>query len=725
MRSKPSQDFGEPLPYDPDFNGPLKRRSCTDVICLLLFLVFVACWVGIGAYAYINGDPATLLVPKDSSGSRCGVDSHVQDKKYLFFFDLTKCLDPTVPFVGCKTTQVCVSQCPTTAYFRGTINDTYTGNDEYCNMYADNPLSDCPSWYLKSTSFLNRCLYNVADRKKLKNIGLAGVKGDEISVMKELLNPLHMWISMGVQNGLSYFTEKENIHERCIPNLNDITDEVIQQIEKAGISTTIENIKTSISNIKVLAEAEEIGQNIVEDIMHCWWWILIGVVAVMFVCIIYIIMMRWITAPMVWLSIIGAVAALTFCVYFSTIRYIHYRDLYNAEVYEEVRSGLKTKRDLWLAGLVIVSVSLGVILLILIFIRSRIALTIALMKEGSRAISSVTAALFFPVVPWILQVAVIAYGISVALFLTSTGEPIYKTRYISSHCEELVGYKDNIDCDPDVFKEVLKNAPTDCRNITCKFIRMENDVFYPYLQAINVFGFFWLVFFASAFAQMVLASVFAQWYWTFHKRSLPFFALTEAVCRTIRYHLGTIAFGSLIIATCRIIRVLLEYIDHKLKKYDNDLVKAILCCCKCFFWCLEKFLKFINKNAYIMCAIHGKNFCASAKDAFLLLMRNILRVFVLNKVSDFVFFLSKLLLTVGVGAVAYLFFVTDITPVDNTALNYGEVPVVILMICTYLISTVFFNVYVEDCERNDGSAEKPYFMSKNLMRIFGKKNKRS
>jgi len=30
---------------------------------------------------------------------------------------------------------------------------------------------------------------------------------------------------------------------------------------------------------------------------------------------------------------------------------------------------------------------------------------------------------------------------------------------------------------------------------------------------------------------------------------------------------------------------------------------------------------------------------------------------------------------------------------------------------------------VEDLERNDGSAEKPYFMSKNLMKILNKKNK--
>ena len=31
---------------------------------------------------------------------------------------------------------------------------------------------------------------------------------------------------------------------------------------------------------------------------------------------------------------------------------------------------------------------------------------------------------------------------------------------------------------------------------------------------------------------------------------------------------------------------------------------------------------------------------------------------------------------------------------------------------------------VEDLERNDGSAEKPYFMSKSLMKVLGKKNKK-
>lgn len=99
-----------------------------------------------------------------------------------------------------------------------------------------------------------------------------------------------------------------------------------------------------------------------------------------------------------------------------------------------------------------------------------------------------------------------------------------------------------------------------------------------------------------------------------------------------RYHLGTVAFGSLIIAICNFIRAILEWIETKLKKYDNAFTRAIFTCMRCFFWLLNKFLRFINRNAYIMCAMYGHNFCTSAKQAFDLLLRNILRVVVVDKV---------------------------------------------------------------------------------------------
>ena len=42
----------------------------------------------------------------------------------------------------------------------------------------------------------------------------------------------------------------------------------------------------------------------------------------------------------------------------------------------------------------------------------------------------------------------------------------------------------------------------------------------------------------------------------------------------------------------------------------------------------------------------------------------------------------------------------------------------------YLLFCLFlFFILVEDCERHDGSPQKPYYMSKKLMKLLSKKNK--
>ncbi|CAH0553591.1 unnamed protein product [Brassicogethes aeneus] len=645
-KSTPTDEIGKPIPYDPDFKGPLKNRSCTDIICLLLFAVFIVCWVLVGIFAIKNGDPELLFVPRDSLGRRCGLDHGVEDKKYLLFYDLTKCLKVQVPFTGCPTKQICVKSCPDKVQ----VGPDYDSNwrQQFCDV-------DCPPWVLPS----------------------------------------------------------KPVEYRCIPF--GVTQNDLDQLQ--GVGFTYEKLTKAIKQIKAFSDAEQVGQVIVKDVINSWWKILIGIGVAVFVCLLYIFMLRFIAGIMVWLSILGVIALLVAGVYFSHHEWKRIPSLKENE----------TKKRLYMASLVICSVILAIVLLVILFLRKRIVLAIALIKEGSKAVSSVTSVLVFPIVPWILQIGVIAYALVVCLYLATTGEPIYKYRTLDN---DTGVDKCNV---VDQFCNPGYNTNSGC---ICKFIGTKTTAYYKYAQAYNVFGFFWLAFFVSALSQMILAGVFAQWYWTFKKRNLPFFAVTSSVLRTLRYHIGTLAFGSLLVAICRMIRVMLEYIDHKLKKYDNPLTKAILCCMKCFFWCLEKFLKFINKNAYIMCAIHGKNFCASAKDAFLLLMRNIVRVFILDKVTDFLFFLSKLLITIGVGALAYVCFVTDLTTIDNSNIQYGFVPVVMIMIITYLISSIFFNVYsmavdtlflcfLEDCERNDGSAERPYFMSKNLMNIFNKKNKQS
>ena len=66
-----------------------------------------------------------------------------------------------------------------------------------------------------------------------------------------------------------------------------------------------------------------------------------------------------------------------------------------------------------------------------------------------------------------------------------------------------------------------------------------------------------------------------------------------------RFHTGSLAFGALIIAIVQMIRIILAYIQKKLKNRTGKIAKALLCLLQCCFWCLEKFLKYVNRQAYI------------------------------------------------------------------------------------------------------------------------------
>ena len=66
------EKYGKKRDYDPEFRGPIKSRSCTDVLCLLLLLVFVGGWAAVSVYGFQNGDPERLIYPSNSRGEICG-----------------------------------------------------------------------------------------------------------------------------------------------------------------------------------------------------------------------------------------------------------------------------------------------------------------------------------------------------------------------------------------------------------------------------------------------------------------------------------------------------------------------------------------------------------------------------------------------------------------------------------------------------------------------------
>uniref|UniRef100_A0A671Y1T9 Choline transporter-like protein n=1 Tax=Sparus aurata TaxID=8175 RepID=A0A671Y1T9_SPAAU len=488
-------------------------------------------------------------------------------------------------------------------------------------------------------------------------------------------------------------------------------------------------------NATVVIEARQVVMKIFEDYTQSWYWILLGLVIAMLTSLLFIVLLRFLAGIMVWVMIVLVILVIGYGIFHCYMEYAALKGEPGSDVTLQ-DLGFQTDftvylqiRQTWLAFMIILAIVELIIILLLIFLRKRILIAVALIKEASRAIGHVMSSLFYPLFTFLLLAMVIAYWAVTAVFLSTSNEPIYKV-FNETACDH-----SRQTCDPNYTTSSMKK---ECPDSECLFAFYGGEtVYHKYLiglQFYNVFLFFWCANFVTALGQMTLAGAFASYYWAFVKPDdMPAFPVFSALGRSLRYHTGTLAFGSLILSIIQIIRVLLEYLDHKLKGAQNKCTKFLLCCLKCCFWCLEKFVKFLNRNAYIMVAIYGKNFCTSARDAFFLLMRNMIRVAVLDKVTDFLLFLGKLLIVGLVGIFAFFFFSGRVKAFENTAphLHYYWVPILTVVIGSYLIAHGFFSVYAmcvdtlflcfcEDLERNDGSAARPYYMSSTLHEILWK-----
>ncbi|XP_077426206.1 choline transporter-like protein 2 isoform X2 [Vanacampus margaritifer] len=680
--------------FDPNFKGPLRDRGCTDIVCCFLFIVALLGYFAVGILAWTQGDPRKIIYPTDSKGNFCGQKGTLQeDKPLLFYFNILMCASPAVMVeLQCPTTQICVKRCPdrhlTLKGAQGNKIDReyyleYCQEEAQSNQSVAEKIRFCPSMIMPSKVFTRRCLPSLATLKDG---------------------------SVVVGN-----------------------DSVIQTGGPEGIPAAQVLNATKKSNI--LFEARQLAMKIFEDYTQSWHFIIIGLTIAMVSSWFFIVMLRLLAGIMVWIMIVLVNAVTIYGIVHCYLKYqslavepgadLTVRDLgiqTDLSIYLEIR-------QTWLAFTITLAVVEFLIIVTLIFLRKRIMIAIALIKESSRAIGYVTSSLFYPLLTSLLVAVVIAYWAVTAVYLATSNSEVYKVS-ANEDCE----YRFKT-CDPKTFN--ISNITSACPEAECNFAFYGGEsLYHKYLivfQFYNLFLLFWCANFVTAMGQVTLAGAFASYYWAFKKPDdMPPNPVSSSLGRTLRYHTGSVALGSLILSLIQIIRVLLEYLDRKLKGAKNKFTKFLLNCMKCCFWCLEKCIKFLNRNAYIMIAIYGHNFCTSAQDAFNLLLRNVVRVVVLDKVTDFLLFLGKLLIVGFIGVLSFFFFTGRIDSPECAApsLNFYWVPILTNVIGSYFIAHGFLSVYsmcvdtiflcfCEDLERNDGSPGRPYFMSPELHVLLG------
>ena len=128
--------------------------------------------------------------------------------------------------------------------------------------------------------------------------------------------------------------------------------------------------------------------------------------------VLWLILMRFMASLMVWISVLMVPMGLG-----TLASYSGYR-LYGAFTSSNPEStknflevswtpyfmeDLLVLRDTWLILTIFLGTLLIIILVLLIFLRQRIVLAIALIQQGSRAVAQMFSSLIFPLIPGILQ----------------------------------------------------------------------------------------------------------------------------------------------------------------------------------------------------------------------------------------------------------------------------------------------------------------------------------
>uniref|UniRef100_A0A3Q2DNM7 Choline transporter-like protein n=1 Tax=Cyprinodon variegatus TaxID=28743 RepID=A0A3Q2DNM7_CYPVA len=661
----------------------------TDVLCCIIFVIVILGYIALGTVAWIHGDPRKIVYPTDSQGQFCGQQNTSNaNKAILFYFNMLKCASPAVLInLQCPTTQLCVSKCPdrfaTLLEVSGTNNWGYykqfckpgfvIGSKSIAEVIRD---EDCPPMIVPSRPLLQRCFPEFKSKD-------------------------------GVLTVADQTTFKDG---------NNNTRSVIDLKDAAMIAS--------------LLNAKEVGIKILEDYANSWIWILVGLGFTMALSLSFILLLRYIACVILWLMICGIISAVGYGIWHCFKEYSVLKTKPDVNVtisdigFQADFSIYLEHSQTWLIFMILLIVVEVVIVIMLIFLRSSLGIAFALLKEGSRAIFYIMCTLFYPIITFFLLGICIAYSAVTAVFLASSGKAIYKVTPADDQCMYA-----NITCSPQTFNQT--NITKVCPGAQCLFAFYGGEsVYHRYILVLhlcNLFVFLWLVNFVLALGKCTLSGAFASYYWAKRKpKDIPSCPVYSSFSRAIRYHTGSLAFGSLILAMVQMIRIVLENLNHKVKVLNKMwfLSKVLKICC---FWCLENFIKFINTNAYIMIAIYGQNFCRSSKEAFDLLMRNIVRLIYLDMFDLFF-----------PGILAFFFFSKRIPLFQEMVppLHFIWVPVLTVIIGSFMITSGFFNVYAmcvdtlflcfcEDLERNDGSSSRPYYISPGLHKILRKGEERA
>ncbi|CAL1385354.1 unnamed protein product [Linum trigynum] len=651
-----------------------RNRRCRDVAFLVVFIAFWVAMIVNSSFGFNLGNPLRLTYGLDYKGNVCG-DKHANPN--LRELELTYWVNPNQVYLsGSKNSQfklanarsICLLDCP-------------RPTDDGLNWVCDYPEGDIR---ISMDDWIDRNYdYYEFLTPEMRNSSL------------QLQGPCYPVIFPSV-----------NVHWRC-EFVARASNASLRHWQVMGGLNINEDIRIDKTIHKSVNARSSVLKRYVADIGKSWPVLIVcGGLLPLFLSVIWLLMIRHLVVAMPWVTVA------LFNILIISVTMFYY--LKAGWIGNDAISPVIGPPDPYYhvfgrelnhirAVAVLMTVIMVVSVLTSFAIARRILMATSVLKVAAKVIGEVQALIIFPVIPYAMLAIFYMFWFAAALYLFSSGQIIQNNCDDSNCCAyDLVSKR--VNCDR-------------CCGYGIRYT--------PHIAMAIVFHLFvcyWATQFVIASSATVIAGSVASYYWARGESSpeIPFLPVFGSMKRLMRYSLGSVALGSLVVSFVESIRFLLESIRRKLKiantTPDSWIGKALHHTSGFCLSCIEWTLKSVNRNAYIMIAITGKSFCRASGIATELIMNNILRIGKVNVIGDIILFLGKLCVSLSSAVFAFLMLDTHKYRSSHNKISSPLFPVVVCWGLGYVVATLFFAVvemsidtiilsFCQDSEEHQGTAQ--------------------
>lgn len=428
----------------------------------------------------------------------------------------------------------------------------------------------------------------------------------------------------------------------CMPAQDELKKQFMSSMDQIGGFEKLMNVVDSIGN---------------------GWPIITGTVIVAFLAgFLFLFFLRKCVGPLVYLmiliTIVGSLGAGSYFVYRAN-------DALDDSAAAHDKEGMANSRTMQLyLGYGLLAFGGLFTFMTLCCCRKSIAVAIAVVGESTNVIFEMPAMLLQPTFEFIVKALgslLLVYGL---LYLLTCGT--MKSETFSAGTLKVAGIKRSVEFDDQQ----------------------------KWMLAYYILGVFWYQELVTAIGLFCIAYATVAWYFTpkdsnGHKDVAGIPMLT-GLQYSFTYHLGSLAFGSFIIAFCRFVQFVLGMLAKQAHQEGNAVMEALAKILACIIECFKRTMEFLNKNAYIDIAIHSNSFCHAAWEAFTKIVTNAGKYGFLNGATEIIKVIGLFVITLE--GILFSFALTKIgTFNDTTSSYYLENPYAVIGLCGILSAVIAYS----------------------------------